>query len=109
MDGLMLLIMRLFTIILSICMFSCGDNNVKAENCFSEDDFNAVYQYINKIIIFKNQSFFKYSDDYDIYLISDKEIVIKKNGWTMAKIKQNEGIVALAMRKADNDKHLNTR
>ena len=87
-------------------MFSCGDNNAKGENCFSEDNFKLVYQYINKIIITEERSFFKYSD-YNIYLVSDKEIVIKKNGWTIAKIKQDEGIVALAMRKADNDRQLN--
>ena len=85
-------------------MFSCS-NNKKDESCFLETNFDVVYQYLNNKIALQELSFYTY-DDCEIFLISDNEIKIMKNGWTMAVIRKEKGIFALAKLKSDNEKQL---
>ena len=91
-------------VILSSNMFLFS-NNIKNENCFSETNFEIVYQYLNDKIVSQKLEFYTY-DGYDIHLISENEIKIKNNGGTMAIIRKEKGILALAKLKSDNEKQL---
>ena len=91
-------------IILSISMFSCF-NNKKDESCFSENNFEKVYQYLNNEITAQELSFYIH-DEYEIHLFDKNEIKIKQNGWTLAIIRKEKGIFALAKLKSDNEKQL---
>ena len=91
-------------IILSISMFSCF-NNKKDESCFSENNFEKVYQYLNNEIAAQELSFYIH-DEYEIHLFGETEIKIKQNGWTLAIIRKEKGIFALAKLKSDNEKQL---
>ena len=97
--------MKIATIIvLSISMFSCF-NNKKDESCFSENNFEKVYQYLNNEITAQELSFYIH-DEYEIHLFDENEIKIKQNGWTLAIIRKEKGIFALAKLKSDNEKQL---
>jgi len=85
-------------------MFSCF-NNKKDENCFSENNFEKVYQYINNEITAQELSFYIH-DEYEIHLFDENEIKIKQNGWTLAIIRKEKGIFTLAKLKSDNEKQL---
>jgi len=79
---------------------------MKNEKCFSETNFEIVYQYFNNKVA-KELPFYT-SNGYEVYLISETEIKIKKKGETIAIIRKEKGIFALAKSKSDNEKQLIT-
>jgi len=91
-------------VILSSNMFLFS-NNIKNESCFSETNFEFVYQYLNDKIATQKLKFYAFAD-YEIHLINENEIKIKNNGGTMAIIRKEKGILALAKLKSDNEKQL---
>lgn len=66
----------------------------------SDNDFDSVYQWIEKQIKRNNVSFYYYRS-YELYLKDHLEIIIRKSSYTLSKISREKGIFSLA--KADND------
>lgn len=80
-----------------------------ADNCFSKNNFEKVYKYIDSRITSSNSTFFKF-DNYEIYLHGPAEIIFKKNEYTLAWANKEKGIVSLAKNNTDNKKivtHIN--
>jgi len=75
------------------------------KNCFSETNFETVYQYLDNKITTQELIFYAHGN-YEIYLIRENEIKIKYRGWSMAIISKERGIFALAKSKSDNEKQL---
>ena len=91
-------------IILSVNMFSCSINK-KNEICFSETNFEIVYQYLDNKIATQDLTFYT-CGNYKIHLISKNEIKIRNNGGTVAIVRKESGIFSLAKLKSDNERQL---
>lgn len=76
----------------------------KNENCFSETNFNIVYQYLNNKTTAQDLAFYQFNG-YEIH-INDSVIRIKTDGWTEAVISKDGGISGLAKRQPDNDRQI---
>lgn len=66
----------------------------------SDNDFDSVYQWIEKQIK-RNNVFFYYYKSYEFYLKDNLEIIIRKSFYILFKIVKEKGIFFLV--KVDND------
>lgn len=68
-----------------------------------KEDFNFdnVYNYIENQIKKDNMSFYPYHN-YELHLIGNSEIILKKEGYTLSKITKEKGIFSLPKREKDN-------
>jgi len=80
-------------------------NTEKINTCFSKENFDRVYKYIDDNIKNENNIHYQY-DNYELYLTSTTEISFNKDGYTLAKVAKEQGFVSLAKRKKDNDRIL---
>jgi hypothetical protein len=92
-------------ITMSIFTNSCKNNKApeQIDNCFSEEDFEMVCQYIDKQLAETDTAFFVF-EDYEVYFDSaKKEISLKKEGYTHSKISP-KGIYSLNKSQKGNEK-----
>lgn len=68
-----------------------------------KEDFNFdnVYNYIENQIKKNDMSFYPYHN-YELHLIDNSEIIVKKEGYTLSKITKEKGIFALPKREKDS-------
>ncbi|VXB49263.1 conserved hypothetical protein [Flavobacterium sp. 9AF] len=74
-----------------------GCKKSEKEACFSKVNFDKVFHYLES-----NDSYVP--DDLEIVLIDSVTICIKKNGYTLSKIKRQSGIVSPLKYKPQNEK-----
>lgn len=65
----------------------------KSFSCFSEDNFNLFYQYVEKQIDADRYCIYK---EYELYIIDPTTIAVKKNNYTLVIIEKERGICSLA-------------
>jgi hypothetical protein len=75
----------------------------KPKNCFSEENFNLVLNYIKAQMENSNYPIYKIQG-YDFFA-SDSSILITKNDTLLSKIEKETGIVVVSIDKAKNDAH----
>ena len=87
------------------CNYSCRNSAEEkiTESCFTKNNFDKVYEFINNQNIKTKTTFLKY-DDIQVCLKGDSEIAFKKDGYTLSKIYREKGIIALQMLESDNNK-----
>lgn len=96
--------MKTLTTIILLSLTSLGSGTVeKNENCFSETNFDTVYQYIDAQIKESDESFYQHGK-YELWLSDASEISLKKEGYTLSKIVRKKGIFSLAKSKKPNAK-----
>jgi len=82
-------------------------NNQQQNNCFSKENFQKVYGYIENKINEDGSSFFVFKE-YEVHITKKEEIIsIKKNGYTLSKIEVEKGIYSLNKSEKQNKKMVN--
>jgi hypothetical protein len=74
----------------------------KSNNCFSENNFDKVYKYINEQINVTGTAYYLYSG-YEVYLSNPVEIRLKKNNYTLAVIHKQKAIFSLAIKQGNSN------
>lgn len=101
--------------VLGIFMVGCGlmakeaDKNtaVQSMSCYSDDNFDYVYAYVEKDMGNKSLPYFEF-DGYELYTESGEVISIKKEGWTLSKVIRGKGVVALPKNEPHNSEVAHT-
>ena len=73
-------------------------------NCFSESNFDLVFQYLESKLISGGGSYMY--NKFKVSLTKEKTIIIHYNSTRIANISRVNGIAALAILKSDNKKQL---
>lgn len=97
-------------IALAMCfVFACNhpgtstdDEVEKLSICYTDADLEDALQFVNSHSNFQNKEYYQYLN-YDIYT-KDATIFLTKEGYTLAKINKEIGVVALTKYKNDYDR-----